>query len=223
MKTFKDLSLHPAILTCLEGMGFSHPTEIQEKAIPILLTEKNVDFFGQAQTGTGKTYAFGLPLMQAIDASQKEVQGLIVAPTRELVVQITESLQKVAPKLGINIESIYGGVPIESQIRGIKKGAQIIVGTPGRLNDHLKRKTLKLANLKTLVLDEADIMLDMGFKEEVDQILSYSNSERTIWLFSATLKPGINEIMKNYMKKPVSVRIAKKIERPTCDASAGGK
>ena len=213
MNTFKQLSLHPTILQTLEGMGFTQPTEIQAKALPILLNDEKVDFFGQAQTGTGKTYAFGLPLMQATNTEHKHVQSLIVAPTRELVVQITESLQKVARPLGIRIESIYGGVSIENQIRAVKRGAHIVVGTPGRLNDHLKRRTLNLSQITTLVLDEADTMLDMGFKDDVDKILSHTNKTRSIWLFSATLKAGISQIMKTYMKHPVLVRLAKKEEK----------
>lgn len=207
-ESFKNLSLAPNIARALETLGFSKPTEIQSKAIPMLLTSKKVDFHGQAQTGTGKTLAFGIPLIQTIDETNHTTQALIVAPTRELVVQICQSLKSVAQYMNISIEAVYGGVSMEDQIRALRKGAHIIVGTPGRLNDHLRRKTLNLQTLKTLVLDEADIMLDMGFKEEVDEILKYASNDRQIWLFSATVKQGIHDIMKRHMKNPVSVRVS---------------
>ncbi len=208
MKSFKELALAPEIAKALQNLGFETPTEIQAKAIPLLLDSKNIDIHGQAQTGTGKTLAFGIPLIQNIDATRREVQGLIVAPTRELVVQICQSLRSVAQETGIEIAPIYGGVSMEEQIRQLRKGVHIVVGTPGRLNDHLRRKTLTLGSLSTLVLDEADIMLDMGFKEEVDEILNYAPRNRQIWLFSATVKQGISDIMRVHMKDPVSVRVS---------------
>ena len=207
--SFKDLSLSPQILTTLDTLGFVTPTDIQAKAIPLLLSPKHVDFWGQAQTGTGKTLAFGIPLIQSINASDKRLQALIVAPTRELVVQIMQSLRPIAQPMGITVEAIYGGASMRDQMSALKRGIHIIVGTPGRINDHLSRKTLSLANLRTLVLDEADIMLDMGFKEEVDEILSSAPAERQIWLFSATVKPGISGIMREHMKNTVSVAAAK--------------
>ena len=210
MTTFKDLNLLPAIQEALDELGFTQPTEIQRIAIPLLLSEKNIDFHGQAQTGTGKTLAFGIPLLQRLDRTKKVPQALIVAPTRELAVQIYESIGRIAQKLSIKLAVIYGGVSFEEQQRALQQGAQIIVGTPGRLNDHLRRKTLSLANVRTLVLDEADIMLDMGFKEDIDEILKYLSKTREIWLFSATVKPGISQIMKSHMKDPVSVRVAPK-------------
>lgn len=206
--TFKNLSLAPNIAKALDVLGFEKPTEIQSKAIPMLLTTKKVDFHGQAQTGTGKTLAFGIPLIQTIDESNKNVQALIVAPTRELVVQITQSLRSVAQFTTISIESIYGGVSMENQISALRRGVNIVVGTPGRLNDLLRRRSLSLQGLKTLVLDEADIMLDMGFKEEVDEILKYASNDRQIWLFSATVKQGIHDIMQKHMKNPLSVRVS---------------
>ena len=207
--SFKDLPLDPKILITLEGLGFTTPTDIQSKSIPILLGTDKVDFWGQAQTGTGKTLAFGIPLIQSIDANNKCLQALIVAPTRELVVQIMQSLRPIAAPLGISVEAIYGGASMPEQIRALKRGLHIVVGTPGRINDHLSRKTLSLSNLKTLVLDEADIMLDMGFKEEMDQILASSPKERQIWLFSATVKPGINQIMREHMRNTQSVSASK--------------
>src|SRR5579885_446022 len=173
MKTFSELPLLPQLKHNLAQLNIITPTEIQEKAFEQLLTNEKVDFHGQAQTGTGKTLAFGIPLLQSINPSNKSVQALVVAPTRELVLQICDSLKAAARGMDIYIDSIYGGVSIEAQIRSLKKGVHIVVGTPGRLNDHLHRKTLNLKTLKTLVLDEADIMLDMGFKEEIDEILTY--------------------------------------------------
>lgn len=208
MTTFKDFPLQPAISKALDELGFNQPTEIQVKAFQHLLTKDNVDFHGQAQTGTGKTLAFGIPLIQAIDPKSYVTQGLIVAPTRELVVQICESLRAVARFSGVSIEPVYGGMSMMVQLRALKKGVHIVVGTPGRLNDHLRRKSLSLAKLRTLVLDEADIMLDMGFKEEIDEVITYAPKDRQIWLFSATVKPGIQRIKTDQMNSPVTVRVA---------------
>jgi len=205
MKKFTDLPLLPEIQKSLDNLGFEKPTEIQEKAIPFLLESKK-DIHAQAQTGTGKTIAFGIPLLHSINTSIKSVQGLIVAPTRELVLQIFESLKDISRNTKIIIEPVYGGMPISKQIANIKRGAQIVVGTPGRLNDHLRRKTLSLKNLKTLVLDEADIMLDMGFKEEIDDILKHAPDDRLIWLFSATVKPGIKRLIRSHMKDVTVIR-----------------
>lgn len=208
MIDFKNFALKPEIQQALSDLGFTQPTEIQSKAIPLLLNSNTIDFHGQAQTGTGKTLAFGIPLIQSIDTTQNVTQALIVAPTRELVVQICQSLRSVAKHLRISVEPIYGGAGMHEQISALKKGAHIVVGTPGRLNDHLRRGTLVLKKLKTLVLDEADIMLDMGFKEEVDEILAQAATDRQIWLFSATVKPGIQDIIRSHMKQTVSVKTA---------------
>jgi ATP-dependent RNA helicase DeaD len=210
MTSFKDLQLLPQIQQALDELGFTQPTEIQKRAIPVLLAPEKIDLHGQAQTGTGKTLAFGIPLLQKIDLKNRSVQGLIVAPTRELVVQITASLRQAAKHLPVIIEPIYGGVSMPEQINALRRGVHVVVGTPGRLNDHLRRKTLNLKDLNTLVLDEADIMLDMGFKEEVDEILTFAPKTRQIWLFSATVKPGIDDIMKRHMKNTVSVRVSPK-------------
>ncbi len=208
MITFKDLPLSQELRDVLEKQGFTIPTEIQAKAIPILLSSKKIDFHGQAQTGTGKTLAFGIPLFERIDRKNKGSQALIVAPTRELAVQIYESLEKIASHIGVSMAVIYGGVSIEDQIRNLKKGVQIVVGTPGRINDHLRRKTFDPKTIQTLVLDEADIMLDMGFKEEIDEIMRSLPQDRQIWLFSATIKAGIAQIMKRHMKDTVTVRVS---------------
>jgi len=209
MKKFTDFPLLPEIQQSLDTLGFTHPTEIQEKVIPFLLESKR-DVHAQAQTGTGKTIAFGIPLLQYVDPSSKNVQGLVVAPTRELVLQIYESLKEISRGTNIFIEPVFGGMPINQQISNIKRGAQIVVGTPGRLNDHLRRKTLSLKNLKILVLDEADIMLDMGFKEEIDAILSRAPEDRLIWLFSATVRPGIRQLINSHMNNVTSIKAAKK-------------
>jgi ATP-dependent RNA helicase DeaD len=208
MSSFKDFALLPSVQQALDGMGFTQPTEIQEKAFPLLLRSSKVDFHGQAQTGTGKTLAFGIPLLGKIVEADRVPQALIIAPTRELVLQICDSLRQVAKHMNISIEPIYGGVSIEQQMRYLRQGVHIVVGTPGRLRDHLRRKTLSLSKLQTFILDEADIMLDMGFKEEIDEILECAPRDRQIWLFSATVKPGVMQIKKSHMKDPVSVRVS---------------
>lgn len=210
MITFKDFQLAPQIQDKLNELGFTEPTEIQQKAIPLLLGAQNIDFHGQAQTGTGKTLAFGIPLLHRVDAAHRVSQALVVAPTRELAVQIYESLLPFAKALSLSIEPIYGGVSMEEQMRHLRRGVHIVVGTPGRLNDHLRRGTLSLAGIRTLVLDEADIMLDMGFKEEVEEILTFAPENREIWLFSATVKDGIASLMREYMHDTQSVRVSKK-------------
>lgn len=209
MKQFKDFVLAAPVQQTLDTLGFTEPTEIQRKAIPALLAASKVDVHGQAQTGTGKTLAFGIPLLHRIDTKSKKTQALVVAPTRELAVQIYESLKPFAQAMGISIEPIYGGMSMELQMRALKRGVQIVIGTPGRLNDHVRRRTLDLTGISTLVLDEADIMLDMGFKEEMDEILACAAKDREIWLFSATVKPGINAIMREHMKDPISLRVSK--------------
>ncbi len=206
MNTFDDFSLLPTIKNSLKLLGFNKPTEIQAKIIPLLLDNFERDVQAQAQTGTGKTLAFGIPLLHAVDPSLKTVQGLVMAPTRELVLQTYESLKDVSRGTNIAIEPIFGGMPISRQIANIKRGVQIIIGTPGRINDHLRRKTLKLNSLKVLVLDEADIMLDMGFRQEIDAILENAPKDRHIWLFSATVMSGIKKLIKSHMKNVFSIR-----------------
>ena len=208
MTQFSKFSLLPSIQKALDSLGFTTPTAIQSEVIPSLLAEPTRDIYAQAQTGTGKTLAFGIPLLQVINPNSRHVQALILAPTRELVLQICESLMKVAVGSGIRIEAVYGGMPIQKQIQMIRSGAHIVVGTPGRINDHLRRKTLPLENLKTFVLDEADIMLDMGFKEEIDIMLKHAPTDCPIWLFSATFKPAIKQIITSYMENPLAVRVA---------------
>lgn len=211
MNSFDTLSslLWTSIKDSLQALGFTHPTEIQSKIIPILLENYKQDVHAQAQTGTGKTLAFGIPLLQAMEASDRRVQGLVIAPTRELVLQIYESLKDVSRGSNIAIDTIYGGMPITRQIESLKRGVQIIVGTPGRINDLLRRGSLKLDHLKVLVLDEADIMLDMGFREEIDEVLEAAPKNRSIWLFSATVMAGIKTLIKSHMHNVLTVQTAK--------------
>jgi ATP-dependent RNA helicase DeaD len=208
VNSFDTLSslLWTSIKDSLQALGFTKPTEIQAKIIPILLENYNQDVHAQAQTGTGKTLAFGIPLLQAMDASDRHVQGLVIAPTRELVLQIYENLKDVSRGSNIAIDTIYGGMPITRQIDSLKRGVHIIVGTPGRLNDLLRRGALKLDRLKVLVLDEADIMLDMGFREEIDEVLEAAPKNRSIWLFSATVMDGIKKLIKSHMHNVLTIQ-----------------
>ncbi len=197
--TFCEINLASSIQEKLQELGFEQPTEIQKQAIPLLLEKITTNFHGQAQTGTGKTLAFGLPLLHRIEQEEPHTQGLVISPTRELALQIVESLMPFAEALDTKIVAVFGGVSIEDQIRKLNRGAHIVVGTPGRITDHLKRKTLDLSRLKTLVLDEADIMLDMGFREDIEAIMNFTPHDREIWLFSATVKSGIRDIISQYM------------------------
>lgn len=189
-------------------MGFTKPTAVQEQSIPMLLQNDPTDFIGLAQTGTGKTAAFGLPLIDLIDTDNKATQALIMAPTRELGQQTAQQLNDfTANNRSVNIEVVYGGAPIFNQIKALKKPTQIVVATPGRLLDLIKRKAVKLENVKYVVLDEADEMLNMGFKEDIDEILSHTLEDRVTWLFSATMPSEIRRIVKKYMDTPLEVAI----------------
>ena len=205
--TFKQLGLSNEILDAMTDLGFENPTEIQEQAIPQLL-EKEKDFIGLANTGTGKTAAFGIPLLEHIDPSNKVTQALVLAPTRELGQQIAEQLQLFAQYLHkINILAVYGGAAITNQIKALRKQQHIIIATPGRLIDLISRKAIKLENLRFLVLDEADEMLNMGFKEDIDKILSFTPADKLTWLFSATMPPEIKKIVNKYMDHPIEVKV----------------
>ncbi len=207
MKSFESLGLSKGLTESILKIGFETPTPIQEKAIPVLLSG-NRDFVGLAQTGTGKTAAFGLPLLDLVDDSSRDTQALILAPTRELGVQIANDLEKFSEKLRhFNIAAVYGGASITDQIRKIKKGAQIIVATPGRLIDLIDRKAINLSTIKYVVLDEADEMLNMGFKEDIDKILSFTPDTKNTWLFSATMPREVRAIMKNYMEDPFELQV----------------
>lgn len=199
MTTFAELGISASIIKALKENGIITPTDIQKKTIPLLLSE-NRDLIAQAETGTGKTAAFGLPLLEKVDPENKQVQALVLSPTRELGQQIAKQLfrfTKYGPK--VFTEAVYGGAPIDQQISDLRRPTQIVVATPGRLVDLLERKAIDLSQVKTIVLDEADEMLSMGFKKELDQILSRTAGKRNVWLFSATMPPEIRSIIQNYM------------------------
>ncbi|MFN8254022.1 MAG: DEAD/DEAH box helicase [Ferruginibacter sp.] len=210
MNAFEALGLNEALVNAVTDLGFETPSEIQQKAIPILLSG-TTDFIGLAQTGTGKTAAFGLPLMQLIDPSERHAQALIVCPTRELCLQITNDLDKFK-KYSKNVftEAVYGGASITMQIRNLKRGVQIVVATPGRLIDLIERKAIDLQKVKYVVLDEADEMLNMGFRDDIDFVLKNTVNRESTWLFSATMPPEVRAISKNYMDTPKEVTVGKK-------------
>lgn len=191
-------------------MGFQSPTEVQQKAIPVLL-QKQTDIVALAQTGTGKTAAFGLPMLQQIDTTSKSTQGLVIAPTRELCVQISKELTKYASSIkGLNIVPIYGGASINDQAKQVKKGAQVLVATPGRMQDMIRRKYVNIASVSICILDEADEMLNMGFKEDITNILSFTPDEKQTWLFSATMPKEVARIAEAFMHNPVEVTVGTK-------------
>ena len=207
MKNFSDIKLNENIAKSLDELGFISPTPIQSKTIPLLLDTKQ-DLIGAAQTGTGKTAAFGIPSIHLTDISDKSVQSLILCPTRELCIQITKDLKKYSKYVkGIQIVPVYGGASMETQIRALKKGSQIVVGTPGRTKDMIKRKKLSLVSIDRVVLDEADEMLSMGFKEDLDFILSKATAGVQKLIFSATMPKKVTSIIKNYMKNPVTIAV----------------
>ena len=209
MKSFSELGLSESLMRVLPEMGFEKPSPIQEQAIPLLNLKKQ-DFIGLAQTGTGKTAAFGLPLLDWINSDQKETQALVLAPTRELGQQIASQLALFAKYLpNIQTQAVYGGASIVLQMKEIKRRTpQIVIATPGRLLDLMRRKTLNLSAVKFVVLDEADEMLNMGFKDDLDDILSYTGDNKNTWLFSATMPKEIRSIVKNYMHNPVEVKVS---------------
>jgi ATP-dependent RNA helicase DeaD len=200
MSTFSELGIKESYVKGLKELNIIQPTPIQKAVIPALL-ERKTDLIGLAQTGTGKTAAFGLPLLASIDPDRAEVQGLIIAPTRELVQQIKKQLFKFTKYVEqkIFVEGVYGGEKITRQIKALNRPTHIVVATPGRLLDLLERSAVDISKVKTLVLDEADEMLSMGFKEDLNKILKHNTSERNTWLFSATMAPEINQIVKTYM------------------------
>ena len=208
MNNFEKLGLSQSTIEVLDKLGFVNPTPVQEKAIPMLLGNDPTDFIGIAQTGTGKTAAFGLPLIELIDTDNKATQVLIMAPTRELGQQTAQQLVSFSQNnKRLNVEVVYGGAAIVNQIRALKKPTQIVVATPGRLLDLINRKAVKLDNVRYVVLDEADEMLNMGFKEDIDEILSHTLEDRVTWLFSATMPPEIRRIVNKYMEAPLEVSI----------------
>ncbi|MBC7888357.1 MAG: DEAD/DEAH box helicase [Ferruginibacter sp.] len=210
MNAFEALGLNEQLVQAITEMGFETPTPIQEKAIPVLLSG-TTDFVGLAQTGTGKTAAFGLPLLHLIDTSQKHPQALIVCPTRELCIQICNDLMHFKKHVkGLSVEPVYGGASIVMQIRELKRGVQIVVATPGRLIDMIERKAIDLQKVKYVVLDEADEMLNMGFRDDIDFVLKNTVLRESIWLFSATMPTAVKAISKNFMTNPIEVTMGKK-------------
>ncbi len=210
MTKFNELGIDDSILLAVQELGFERPTEVQEKTIPIVLNQKT-DLVALAQTGTGKTAAFGIPLLQYVDTKNKKVQSIILSPTRELCLQITNELKSYAkhsPK--IKIVAVYGGASITEQAKQIKNGAQIIVATPGRTKDMIQRNLLHIDEIDVCVLDEADEMLNMGFYEDIKSILSYTPDEKSTWLFSATMPKEVAQIAKKFMSKPHEITVGHK-------------
>jgi ATP-dependent RNA helicase DeaD len=208
LTTFQELGLSNELMKAISRMGFEETTPIQAKTIPLSL--QNKDVIGQAQTGTGKTAAFGIPLIEKVDVKNEAVQGLVVAPTRELAIQVSEELYKIGAVKRVRVLPIYGGQDIERQIRALKKHPHIIVGTPGRLIDHINRKTLRLEHVHTVVLDEADEMLNMGFIDDIEAILSNVPKQRQTLLFSATMPEPIRRIAERFMNDPELVKVKTK-------------
>lgn len=202
---FSALGIRREIHEILRNNGITKPTPIQVQAIPMIMAGR--DMVGQSQTGTGKTLAFILPILEKIDAAKPAVQALIITPTRELALQITNETAKLAGKLGINVLSVYGGQDVERQIKKLKGGTQIVIGTPGRLMDHLRRKTIYLSSVSKLVLDEADQMLHLGFLEDVEALVQQTSPKRQTLLFSATMPSKIRGLASRYMKNPVDIRV----------------
>jgi ATP-dependent RNA helicase DeaD len=207
---FSELGLAQPLLKAVEELGFTSPTPVQEKVIPVFL-EKAQDIVALAQTGTGKTAAFGLPIVHHTDPSRRTPQALILSPTRELCVQIANDLANFSKYIdGIKVVPVYGGAPIQGQMRELRNGAQIVVATPGRLMDLIERKAINLSEIEFLILDEADEMLNMGFEEDVKHILSFTPETKSVGLFSATMPPEIRNIAKNYLKNPIEISLGKK-------------
>jgi ATP-dependent RNA helicase DeaD len=210
MNKFEQLGLSESLQRAIIDLGFENPTEVQEKAIPMLL-EQDTDLVALAQTGTGKTAAFGFPLIQKIDANNRNTQALILSPTRELCLQITNEIKNYSKyEKGINVVAIYGGASITEQAREIKRGAQIIVATPGRMQDMINRGLVNIKGIDYCVLDEADEMLNMGFYEDIVSILSDTPEEKSTWLFSATMPQEVARIAKKFMENPQEITVGAK-------------
>ena len=212
MSTFQELGLNEDLLKAITDLGFETPSEVQAKAIPILL-EEDTDLVALAQTGTGKTAAFGFPMLQKIDIESRTTQGLILSPTRELCLQITNEMKLYGKyNKGLNVTAIYGGASIQDQAREVKRGAQVIVATPGRMKDMIKRRLVDISKIQYAVLDEADEMLNMGFKEDITEILSHTPDEKNTWLFSATMPREVATIAKKFMFEPKEITVGHKNE-----------
>lgn len=208
MTKFEELGISQATLKAVLKMGFEEATPIQSETIPLGL--KGIDLIGQAQTGTGKTAAFGIPLVEKVDVKMDAIQGIIIAPTRELAIQVSEELYKIGAGKRVRVLPIYGGQDISRQIRSLKKAPHIIVGTPGRVLDHINRKTMRLDTVNTVILDEADEMLNMGFIEDIESILASTPADRQTLLFSATMPGPIQRMAEKFMKNPQIVRVKTK-------------
>src|SRR5215217_626967 len=206
--TFADLQIHPSVLQAVADVGYESPSAIQAATIPAMMAGSDV--VGLAQTGTGKTAAFAIPILSKIDPANKSTQALVLAPTRELALQVAEAFSRYGAHLPVNVLPIYGGSPYGPQMAGLKRGAQVVVGTPGRVIDHLEKGTLDLSHLDYLVLDEADEMLQMGFAEDVERILADTPEYKQVALFSATMPPGIRKITKKYLHDAVEVAVKAK-------------
>ncbi len=215
MSTFQDLGLNDNLLQAINDLGFETPSEVQEKAIPLLLNSED-DLVALAQTGTGKTAAFGFPMLQKIDVNSRTTQGLILSPTRELCLQIANEMKLYGKYCkGLNVVAVYGGASITEQAREVKRGAQIIVATPGRMKDMISRRLVDISKIEYSVLDEADEMLNMGFKEDITDILSHTPEDKSTWLFSATMPKEVAAIAKNFMHNPNEITVGRKNESTT--------
>lgn len=206
---FEDLQINDDIKRAVIEMGFEEPSPIQAQSIPVILSGKDV--IGQAQTGTGKTAAFSIPLLEMINPEDKSLQAVVLCPTRELAIQVSAEIRKIGKYMhGVKTLPVYGGQPIDRQIKSLKSGVQVVIGTPGRVIDHINRKTLKLDNVKMVMLDEADEMLDMGFREDIEMILSKTPEDRQTTFFSATMPKGILDLTKKYQKDPEHIKVVRK-------------
>lgn len=210
MNNFEQLPISPELQKAISELGYTQPSPIQQQALPLLLGEPT-DFIGLAATGTGKTAAFGIPLLEKIDKSKKHVQGLILCPTRELAQQVTGQINLLGKYKNVHALSIYGGSDYSNQMHGLRQGATIVVGTPGRLVDHLERGTLNLKNVHTVILDEADEMISMGFKEDLEKILDGTSRDQShTWLFSATMDRGVSRVAEEYLRNAKQVQVNRK-------------
>src|SRR5438270_10953634 len=205
MTAFADLGLSESTLQALQDVGYEKPSPIQEQAIPILL--QGEDIIGQAQTGSGKTAAFGLPIVEHVDPSEHEVQALVLTPTRELCIQVTQALRTYAARKGVDVVAVFGGAPIRSQTAQLRAGGHIVVGTVGRVLDLISRHSLLLHDTRFVVLDEADEMLDLGFLEDVERILALTPGSRQTSLFSATIPREIRRLAEQYLYDPVTIKV----------------
>src|SRR3954464_14503047 len=207
--TFEDLGLRPELLGALAALGYEEPTPIQQEAIPPLVAGK--DLVGQAATGTGKTAAFALPVLQGLAAGRRDAApaALVLVPTRELAEQVSQAVHRYGRELGVRVLPVYGGQPIGRQLQALRRGVDVVVGTPGRVLDHIERETLQLGEVRTVVLDEADEMLDMGFAEDIEAILAETPAERQTVLFSATMPPRIDSIARRHLRDPVRIAMGR--------------